>query len=123
MALYDDDDFYILNNYRDWVIRYKKRIKWTKTYMILCIFNTIIFTIVASQSETTWSIVMNTLSSISWLIIILITLKNLKILKNSLIDSEKNYYEELKRVDYTKYIKEQRTKKLSKIKKAIKKAI
>ena len=95
----------------------RKQIKWSKAYIGLCIFNTLSFVYNGFEKSNSISI-LYFIGCLIWVVLIFLTISNIKNQKIQLKNSIESYNEELKIIDYPKYLKEQRTLKLKKLKKA-----
>lgn len=107
-----DIDNILLKSLENDVKRAKKNIKWI---IFLISFNISFIILYTFLSFVNFSL-MNILFVILWVIISYTNISTFKSLKKSLFSLENEYYTYLKKVDYPKYIKQQRNKKLKKIK-------
>lgn len=99
---------------------YRKRNKWHKIYSYICLLNVIIqsinvyFKIINDKS----GVVLGIIAAFLWLIAASVTyFLNIRSTNKLLKENIKLYNEELKIVDYSKFIREERTNKLKKLKK------
>jgi hypothetical protein len=101
----------------DMIKSISRTIKWDKGYIALCSFNSIMFGLAAFKSFTkNESFYFSLIASTIWLIVVFITINQIKIkrleLKKNIISRD----EELKKLDYKEFIKNQRKIKLKKLK-------
>lgn len=109
-----------LTMYSEIVKTYRSNIKRMKWFIALYIFNSAAYCWITTSailsSKPLWTIIFNSFISVVWFsgaILMYYTIKQRKI---GLKENKILYDEELKIVDYTKYIKENRLKKLKKLK-------
>ena len=107
-------DLYDLN-----IKNYKKRKKWHIIYLFLCLLNAIIQSInIYSNILKDKSIIFALIATILWLCAASVTyFLNIRSTNKLIKENTELYNEKLKIVDYSKFIKEERTKKLKKLKK------
>ena len=103
-----------LEYYNTYLKIQKKSIRWNIVYAGLCLLN--FFVYIPIKFTNNWLFYFYILVSISWSVIIFITIKSIKTKKLQVKINEKLYEEELKIVDYKQYIKNQRLEKLKKLK-------
>ena len=112
------DDFEILQHkyqltfYESIIKSQKNQIKYNKINIIIFSLNYTSFCFLSFHVSIFYFIYCSI-----WAILIFICIKNIKLLRKKLKINIELYYNELKIVDYSKYLKEQRKLKLQKIKK------
>lgn len=120
-----EEDLYfekeLLKSYEKQIHITKRGIFWEKAYIGLCIINVISFLANTYKyyNDNKWSSLFFLLSSFMWIILIYFTNKNIKKQKILLTECLQSHDKQLQIVDYPKYLKTQRTKKLNKIKKRL----
>lgn len=110
-----------LSQYEETIKLTIKKNKWQIVYMFVCLLNS------SLQSLNCYSNIVNNkyyfiqlIAAIIWLIAAFITYFGVIKKNKQIIKQNREYYnEELKIIDYPKWLKTQRTKKLQKIKKSL----
>ena len=114
----NQDYTYLLECYDDSCKVYAKKIKWNKINIGLYIFNALTFTFNTINNIEHWYSIIYGICVIAWIVGAYFITKTIKSNKVTLKANQDLYDETLKIVDYPRYIKDQRTKKLNKLKKA-----
>lgn len=111
----------LLKSYERQVHVTKRSIKWDKIYIGLCSFNVLSFTanVFRYYNNDKWLSLFFLITTFIWITLIFTTNKKITDKKVSLKEYIKKYDDQLKIVDYPKYLKTQRTQKLNKIKKSL----
>lgn len=112
-----DINYSLLDCYENSCKLYSKRIKYNKILISLCILLICYYTVRTIMSIYNWNVIFDIILLVIWLINILLNKKQLKNNKIKLKDNQDLYENALKIVDYPKYIKDQRVKKLKQLKK------
>lgn len=109
-----------LHLYDNIIKDYESGIKRLKFFIIFYIFNTILYCWITSlsilSSKSIWIIITNSVITIIWFSGAMLMLYSIKQRKIALKEHQISYDEELKIVDYPKYIKDDRLKKIKKLK-------
>jgi len=109
----------ILDSHYNSIKLYKKSLKYKKllcVVQVLCIFYYTSFFIIDYNKERYFMFSVYFIVMIAWCAMLYINIKSIKEEKIKIKNHEVLYYDELKIVDYSKYIKDQRSKKLLKLK-------
>jgi len=112
------DDYFLLEEVEYDIKSVKREIKWKTAYIILVILNILIFSlnILIPNTNNLIPIILFSIGTALWIMILYLNIKKLKELKIRKKDKINTYYRTLKEVDYPRFIKEQRIKKLKKLK-------